>query len=126
MKATSFSSSKIPWPAGAILSRDHTEDDEKFCTALPIHLCVQSMLKPTQLFMILSQVRDRRRARDEVKRREKERRRCLKEAWQEAERLVREGEREEGRSRRREERVMTEQMDTIRRQVREETERRRR
>ena len=83
------------------------------------------MLKPTQLFMILSQVRDRRRARDEVKRREKERRRCLKEAWQEAERLVREGEREEGRERR-EERVMTEQMDTIRRQVREETERRRR
>ena len=66
-----------------------------------------------------------------MKRRERERRRCLKEAWQEAERLVREGEREEGereegRSRRREERVMTEQMDTIRRQVREETERRRR
>ena len=84
------------------------------------------MLKPTQLFVILSQVRDRRRARDEVKRRERERRQCLKEAWQEAERLVREGEREEGRGRRRKERVMTEQMDTIRRQVREETERRRR
>ena len=28
---------------GAILSRDRTEDDEIFCTALPIHLCVQSM-----------------------------------------------------------------------------------
>ena len=41
---------KILCPAGhgarlthAILSRDRTEDDEKFCTALPIHLHVQSM-----------------------------------------------------------------------------------
>ena len=39
---------KIPGPAGrgprAILSRDRTVDDEKFCTALPIHLRVQSMV----------------------------------------------------------------------------------
>ena len=49
-----------------------------------------------------------------------------KEAWQEAERLVREGEREEGRRRRREEAMVTEQMTAIRRQVQEETERKRR
>ena len=49
MKATSFSSS-ISANLGnsgeamvEILSRDRMEDDEKFCKALPIHLCVQSM-----------------------------------------------------------------------------------
>lgn len=49
-----------------------------------------------------------------------------KEAWQEAERLVREGEREEGRRRRREEALVAEQMAAIRKHVQEETERKRR
>ena len=29
---------KTPGRTRAILSRDRTEDDEKFCTALPIHI----------------------------------------------------------------------------------------
>lgn len=72
------------------------------------------------------QVRERRQARDEKKKKEVRQQQREKEAWQEAERLVREGEREEGRRRRREEAMVAEQMTAIRRQVQEETERKRR
>ena len=75
---------------------------------------------------VVSQVHERRRARDEAKQRSLKQRQSRKEAWREAERLVREGEREEGRMRRREEAHVAEQMAAIRRQVQEETERKRR
>ena len=50
---------KIPGGARrtlAILSRDRMEDDEKFCTALPIHLRVQSMSKLYIFFCTYQQV----------------------------------------------------------------------
>ena len=70
-------------------------------------------------------VKEQRQARDRARQREMERKRSLREAWQEAERLVREGECEDVRRKKREERVMAEQMEVIRRQVREETDRKR-
>ena len=80
-------------------------------------------MKTKLLSGIFFQVREHRKARDEERQRKLQHRRQQKEAWQEAERLVREGEREEGRRRGREERLVAE---IIRHQVQAETERKRR
>ena len=90
-------------------------------------LFLPSSVRPKHLLYVTPlQVRERRKARDELKHRDSQHRQRQREAWEEAERLVREGEREEGRRRRREERLVAEQMEIIRQHVQDETESRRR